>query len=215
IFDETTRQLVAVADEQHGAGEYQAAVRVYRRALAKAVGGQRRAILRKMLDCCEEIQDEKSALDACLLVAESDPTISFGKYDYLVAQAVVAQARSKDANQSLRDPTDKSRPLFDLARRRLQVFLDGNTGSPEQRKEAGETFAVIDKVLRKEPFVYPSHPQSPDLPDGTAEELLKQARDPRSEPWERGKAAYVAGKKLEADADKAAALAAYRQAFDL
>jgi Protein kinase domain len=111
LFDKTVEQLVAVADEQRGAGEYQVAIRVYRRALAKAIGDQRREILGKMLNCCEQIQDDKSALDACLLVLESDPDISFGKYDYLVAQAIVTRVRASDGNLSLRYVDERHRPL--------------------------------------------------------------------------------------------------------
>ena len=53
-------------------------------------GDERKEILRKMLICCEETRDDKSALEACLLVLESDPRISFGKYDYLVAHDLIA-----------------------------------------------------------------------------------------------------------------------------
>src|SRR5205823_14619962 len=89
LFDKTVEQLVAVAEEQRAAGEYSGAIRVYRRALAKASGEERRVILGQLLRCCDELHDDKSALDACLLVMETDPDVSFGKYDYLVAQAVV------------------------------------------------------------------------------------------------------------------------------
>jgi tetratricopeptide (TPR) repeat protein len=214
LFDrKTAEQLVAVADEQRQAGEYQAAIRVYRRALGKATGEQRRDILRKMLACCDEIRDDKSALDACLLVLETDPDVSFGKYDYLVAQAVVTQIRAHDVNLSLRYAKD--RPLLRLAQRRLEIFLDGGGGTPDQRKEAEETRAVIRKALNKEAFQSPSYTPQPELPTGTPEELRRQARDPKAMRWERGKAAYAAGQEMEKAGDTKAALEAYRQAFDL
>jgi tetratricopeptide (TPR) repeat protein len=214
LFDmKTAEQLVAVADEQREAGEYQAAIRVYRRALTRTTGEQRRDILHKMLACCDEIRDDKSALDACLLVLETDPDVSFGKYDYLVAQAVITRVRAQDANLSLRYAKD--RPLLSLAGRRLEIFLDGGNGTPEQRKEAQENLAVIRKVLNKEEFQNPSFPAPTAAPKRTPEELLRKAGDPKVSRWERGKAAFEAGQELENAKDTKAALAAYRQAFDL
>jgi predicted Ser/Thr protein kinase/tetratricopeptide (TPR) repeat protein len=216
LFDKTVEQLVAVADEQRAAGEYSAAIRVYRRALAKAPVEERRAILDKMLRCCAEINDDKNALEACLLVMETDPDVSFGKYDYLVAQAVVTRIRSQDVNQSIRFANDKNRALLQLARKRLQIFLDGGQGTEAERKEGAETLTVVQKALANEPIAYSSSPDPrPELPEGTPAELLRRAKDPKLGMWERGKAAYAAGLVLEKSGDKAAALDACRQAYDL
>jgi hypothetical protein len=102
-----------------------------------------------------------------------------------------------------------------MAERRLAILLSGTAGTPDQRKEAEQNLAVIRKVLRKEPFEYSSSPVKNDLPEGTPEQLLRQARDPKAMRWERGKAAYAAGKALEGAGKNQEALAAYREAFEL
>jgi predicted Ser/Thr protein kinase len=215
FLNQTVEQLVAVGDEQVAAGETVGAIRVYRRALAKAGGGQRRAILDKILRCCETADDEKNALDACLLVMESEPDLSFGKYDYLVAQALVARFRANDPGHSIIWSDNADQPLLHLAHKRLAIFLSGGGGTEAQRHEAEETLDVITRKLANQPMGTSRRWIEPtELPPGSAEELLRMAGDAKIPHWDRGKAAYAAGLKLE-QLDLPAARAAFRQAYDL
>jgi predicted Ser/Thr protein kinase len=215
-FDRTAEQLLTVADEQRDAGDYSAAIRIYRKALGKSSGAMRRAILEKMLACCAAISDDKSAVDACLLVVQSDPDVSFGKYDWLVAQALVAQARVLDPNGSIRFPSDRSRPLLELAQKRFQIFLAGGGGNPTEREEAETILAAMDQSLAGKPMSgSPYVDKTKQLPEGTPGELLAKASDQKVSRWERGKAAYAAGRALEGANQNPAALTSYRDAYEL
>jgi predicted Ser/Thr protein kinase len=218
VFDKTREELVAWAEESHVQGRHDEAVRVYRRALAKTEGVERREILNKMIRCCGEIGDVKGLVAAALTIVEDDPDASFGKHDFLVAQAVYANVVESRPNLlasvSTRSEADVAQLAF--AAKRYEVFLQGPHGSTAERERAAEQLREIHGFLdTPREVMLGSRSSSQKLPEGTSAELLKVANDTRGARWQRGQAAYAAGLSLEQSGDTRAALVAFRQAFDL
>jgi hypothetical protein len=181
----------------------------------KSSGAQRRDVIDRLVRCCQAINDPREAVEAAMLVIEDEPGLSFGQYDYLVAQAVVSRVRSANPNKSLRFVPEKDRPLLALAEKRLRMFLAGPHGTAAERAEAETTLSVVEKELGKEEIVGEPSPSADELPQGTLQELLALAADEKRPRWERGKAAHAAALALEKQGDRAAALARHREAFAL
>ena len=215
-FDKSAEVLRSWGDERHAAGEHQGALQAYERALLIATGAQRQQVLRNIVRCARETGDVKSAIRSARELIDEDPDVSFGELDYLVAQAVVTELRTKNASRSVRHTPDENRPLLDLARRRLTLFLGRSEGDAKEREEATDLLDFIRKELAREPQVgAPSKAPQSTIPKGTPAELLARAEDSDLNPWQRGEAAYAAGLALEKSGDQKGAQAAFSNAFDL
>ena len=221
VFDKTREELVAWAEECHIEGRHGEAVRVYRRALEKSEGAERREILNKMIGCCGEIGDVKGLIAAAFSILEDDSNASFGKHDFLVAQAVYANVVETHANllgwRATRSEEAVSQLKF--AARRYNVFIDGPHGLTAERELAAEKLKEIHRFLNAPPQprnrIADQRSKARQLPKGTPAELLEVAGDTARPDWQRGKAAYAAGLSLEQSGDRDEALSAFRQAFDL
>lgn len=220
MFDKTREELLAWAEECHLEGRHDEAVRVYRRALEKSAEPQRRDILNKMIRCCGEMGDVKGLVAAALSIVEEEPGASFGRHDFLVAQAVYSNVVEAHPNLvasvATRSGEDLQRLRFSA--RRYQIFLDGAEGSAAERELAATRLREIHRFLDARPGrpgTAAAQPESVRLPQGTPAELLKLAADTAAPRWARGKAAYAAGLALEQSGDTDGARPAFHQAFDL
>jgi predicted Ser/Thr protein kinase/tetratricopeptide (TPR) repeat protein len=198
--------LRAWGQEREARGDYAGAIDVYRRAWEKAKGADRDAARQDVIRCISKTDDAKAAVEAARAVIKEDPLASFGKYDYLIAQAVATELRTRHGGSVAAASVETDRPLLQLAETRLKVFLNSGNGTAEERKEAELTLAAVAHILAGRPQGRPQSvvDEAPDykLPEGTPEELRRMAADPKAHPWERGKAAYVLARKAD-EADRA------------
>jgi hypothetical protein len=220
LFDKTSEELIAWAEELHIDGRHEEAVRVYRRALDKSEGVQRGEILDLMIRCCGEIDDAKAFVTTAVPLLKDAPDASFGKNDFLAAQAmyedIIAERPHLVASAVGRSEDDYAQ--LEFAAKRYELFLNGPHGSELQRELAAGKLREIHRFL--DARINPSKPvDSPstvkELPDGTSDELLKLATDESLSRWHRGKAAYAAGVQLEQSDDREAARQAFHDAFEL
>jgi hypothetical protein len=128
----------------------------------------------------------------------------------------VGKVRACNPNQAIRWSPEECDPLLRLADERLNVFLKGDQGTPEERRQARFLRQEILAELSDEPVSVDevASDETPKLPEGTPEELLAKAADEKEVPWQRGLAALSAARKLESSGDKKRALAAYRLALE-
>jgi predicted Ser/Thr protein kinase len=220
LFDKTSEELIGWAEDLHLDGRHEEAVRVYRRALDKSEGTQRREILNLMIRCCGEIADAKGLVAAALPILEEMPNASFGKYDYLVAQAVYADTMDERPNltASAVSRFDDDYVRLEFVALRYKLFLDGPHGSAQEREQAAGKIREIHSFLEARnapPKSVDSESTAKQLPEGTSDELLELASNASSSRWQRGKAAYAAGIRLEQSGDRDAARQAFGDAFQL
>jgi hypothetical protein len=212
----TADNLRAWGQEREARGDYAGAFDVYRRAWEKAEGADRHAARADVVRCIRRVDDPKTAVAAARAVIAEDPHASFGRYDHLVALAVVAELKAR-AGGAVASAGAADRPLVELAEKRLKVFLNSGGGSAEERREAEQTLAAAAFVLAGRPYgpVPPEPTEDFGLPTGTPDELRKRAADPKLGAGDRGKAAFVLA-KAEAEAGRTdAAKVAAAQAFEL
>ena len=216
FFDHSAEELVRWGQEEHAASDHAAAIRLFHRAAIVSTGSERKYALELMMRCAREADDNKGIIEAALMIIEDDPNVSFGEYDFLVAQAVLGQVRAHNPNHVVRWTPDEFDPLLRRARTRLKIFLNSGTGTDGQRKLAEQMLADVEAELRSEPLRVDSVAEDvkPKLPQGTSMELLEQAADESELPWQRGLAALSAAKGLEQAGDKQAALEAYHLAIE-
>lgn len=224
--DQSTR-----AEQSHAAGRHADAAKFYAEVLRSQARPLSRAELeQRMARCVTEIDEPAVAVATALTLLDVAPEVSFGKYDYLVARAVGNRTTGMhgvdDTNlleellgQSHTAARPEDRPVLERALVRLNVFLEGRGGSPEERQEAESLRQSVQATLAGEPerltgFMV-KQSEEPALPEGSIDELRALAQDAKQPRFQRGKAAFAAGQKLEEQGDKAAALALDREAFEL
>jgi hypothetical protein len=207
-------QLLAAGDERHTGGNHGAAAEFYRRALRSADPSIRVTLLERLVRCCREDGNKQGAVVAALQMLDYDPDACFGEFDYPVAQAVLAQKLGVKANPSVGITRDISPE--ELAAKRLQIFLNEPYGSEKDRARAEQTLAELRVSFGKVPAGFTGIPDR-DLswPEGDPAELLRRAANEKAHPMERAPAAFAAAVALEKADETPAALAAYRQAYEL
>ncbi len=219
LFDKSFDELLAWGNEELQAGRPQVAAQIFQRAYARGGSGQQDVAMAAIADAIAQIDDTLVAVDLALRAVETNPRLSFGKHDYLVAQSLVLAARKRMPNEVF-EPLHGVRldaaaqSACQLAAERLTIFLDGPWGSADERAEAERWLTAIQNLAREQ---FPLERWSPDqlanLPTGTLAELDKRARDRQLSPWDRGRAAMAAGRKLEADGNHREALVRFREAL--
>jgi predicted Ser/Thr protein kinase len=214
LFDTSTEQLMAWADRERAAGKPAEAAQMYLKALEKSRGPRRRDLLERIARCCRDLDDPRAAVDLALRVVEEAPDLSFGKHDYLAAQALLARARAQSPSHYLYTGHQAPHPDLLLAEKRLQLFLDGRAGTPDERREAEQTLTALRAGVAAVDRPEPGPVRVAELPRGTVEELRRLAADESRPWWERGKAALAAAQTLESTGDAAGARTAFRQAYD-
>jgi predicted Ser/Thr protein kinase len=225
VAGRTLDSMLAEAGKQHRAGDHVLAARLYTAALKRADAGRRGDILPYISRCVAETDNPKTALELALPLLEDAPELSFGEYDYLVARAVAEQTTAiqlesyydKQRAQFFDRPKEQDRPKLERAEARLDQFLNGPHGTEAERTRARELRAMVHAKLAGERPNLGSYapPKEPVLPKGTIEELRLRSEDLKLPRWARGKAAYAEAKARKEMGDQAAALDAYRRAYEL
>ncbi len=220
LFDKTSEELIALAGELDTDGRHAEAVRVYRRALEKSQGEQHNEILNLMIRCCGEIDDAREFIATAVPILKDAPNASFGKHDYLAAQAlytdIIAERPNLLGPAASRSAEDYAQ--LKLAANRYEIFLNGRHGTDQERELATVKLREIHRFFDAQiepPTRTDSESTVNQLPDGTSAELLEIATDESVPHWQRGKAAYAAGILLEQSDDQNAARQAFHEAFDL
>jgi serine/threonine protein kinase len=221
LFDKSVEDLIAWGSEELRDGRPEVALQVFQRAWSRGDESQRRQIVPQYTEAIRKSDNPRAALDAALTIIKFDPDLSFGKHDYLVASALALEARTETQNGYFEPPHHDTPPAQiakrELVARRLAKFLDGASGTADQRVDAEKTLQAIRVSLRG---VLPaanwldSFDAHVKVPEGTLTELSQRAADAAIPPWERAKATLAIARLHEAANDRNLALATYRSALE-
>jgi hypothetical protein len=211
VVEKSAQELIQWGNEQYAAGQNGAALRTYARAYRRASERERRDILDLILRCARGMKDPKEVGEAIQDLVDVDPDVSFQEFDYAVAEAW--GSRRNWNNMSGVSP-EEVRRIVEVGVKRLQLVLGSTHSTDQQKKEAQmhlERARQIEAMLATAPDLVLGLP----LGEPPAELLRRAAAADGSTLWSRGLAAFAAGFQLEQAGGKPAALAAYRQAYDL
>ncbi|MBI3862448.1 MAG: serine/threonine protein kinase [Planctomycetia bacterium] len=211
LFDKSVDELIKWANDQQMAGEGSAALKTYARAYRKASNSERRNILEQILACARSMDNPKLVGEAVQDLLAVDPDVSLQEFDYAVADAW-GTGKGKDLNKM---GPDELRQVAEFGEKRLQLVLGGVHSTQEQKADAE---MHLGRIRTMQAMIEAAPDLVGALPIGDPADLLKRAgsADDQTHPvWERGTAAFGAGFILEKSGDKAAALDAYRLAFQL
>jgi tetratricopeptide (TPR) repeat protein/predicted Ser/Thr protein kinase len=217
VMDRSYEDLIAWGDEELAAGRHAVAAQVFQRALDRGGAAHRAEASERLARAIRELDDPQQAVDLALQIVNDSPRLSFGKYDFLVAQALVVEARAETKN-GVFEPGGADAPSAkrDLAARRLVLFLEGPWGKAEERAEAERSMAAIRSSMQQHrPLARWSSDPLVQLPEGTAEQLESLAADATATHWDRGKALVALGQTQESQGNREEALASYRGALEL
>ncbi len=215
LFDRSYEELVQWGNEELASGHADTAARVYDRAWQIATQQQRRELVGSIVLACRDMEDAKAAVDLALQVFEFVPDTSFGRYDYLIAQALVARQRAQSPSGAIDIWSDKPTDDLQLVKSRLELALTEKL-TPQQRHDAQQTLAAINMVLsRSKPTGRQPVPPLDELPNGSMQELETALQDESLAIWSRARAGIALGRRLEEEHRTAEAAAAYRHAYDL
>lgn len=217
IFDKSVSQLMAWGDEEEAAKKHAAAAGIYRRALAKAEPALREQLLERIVNSVRNIDDEREAIEEALPILDAVPEVSFGKHDFLIAQASLTRLRSK-CPQWLHSHVDQDGvALMRMAEKRIAIVLAGSMVPAAERQTAEDVRQLlVTRIAGNDPPLgAPPASPPPLLPEGEPAALLARAEDAARPSWDRGRAAYAAGAAWEQAGDRGRALTAYRKAYPL
>lgn len=215
VSDKSYDELIVWGDEELANGQPDVAARVYSRALARAEGAQRMQVAERMVQTGRQLDDGKTAVELAMQVIDLLPEASFGKHDFLIAQALVSRTRAKSPHGVIDIWHERPAEDLKLVEARLERALE--TGVPEaQRLETEETLQAIKIVLgadnpyaRREPtYLYT-------LPAGSAAELQTTLDDAGQPAWNRARAGIALGRLHEEQRRTAQAITAYHAAYEL
>jgi hypothetical protein len=147
-------------------------------------------------------------------VLDIDPDVSFQEFDYPVVAAWGQHHGWELKSDSI--SADDKRRLMEFAEKRAQMIINGGYATDEQKTDTEKQLDMVRFALSQLKSDSADLSALFDVPiHEPPTELLRKAGTSAGSPWTRGIAAFGAGIQLEAEGDTAAALAAYRQAFDL
>ncbi len=215
----TITELRAWGREREAQSDHVGAIDVYQRAWQKAQGKERDEIREDLVRCVRAVEDPRVAMKTALAILREDAHANFGRYDYLIAQALIADLKARHPGCPLSAMESSERDSLRLARTRLGLFLDAGSGSVAERTEARQSLQAIQLALGEELTPKQSSETPPPieetLPRGTDEELRRKVHDQRQSAWERGKAAYVLARRAAAEKRPEEAKVAAREAYYL
>jgi len=214
MLDPSYEALRAWGDEEAAHGRQAMAAQIYLRAWQRSSAAQRTELTERLVAVARALDDPALVLKIAEQVLPEAPEVSFGRHDYLVAQAAVARLRS-GARDGLFDPL-RDAPPDDLrhAEQRIEQALQGVL-SPTQREELLAALQAVELALsRGRPYVRGSPRLLAKLPVGSVEELQRLRQDPQQPIWNRGKAAMAVGNRYIQEGDPQAALVAFLEAHE-
>ncbi len=215
LLDKSYEELVIWGDEELASGHPDVAAQVYARALRRATDAQRPALVNRIVHACRDMTDAQEAVGLALQVVELAPAASFGKHDYLVAQALVTRERLQSPSGTIDIWHTKPDPILKLIKSRLELALRGRLPA-DQQLVAEETLAAVQLALSAErafPRVQPEYLHT--LPTGSAAELKTQLADDSQPIWNRARAAIALGRLYERQFQRPEAVSSFRQAYEL
>jgi tRNA A-37 threonylcarbamoyl transferase component Bud32 len=213
LIERPYKELVAWGDEELAKGNALTAATVYDRALSKAKNEEKQEVAQRIVQVCRTLDDSKLALRLALLALPHVPDASFGKHDYLVAQAIVTRQRTSPTRGGVNIWTGAPKEELVFVKTRLELALRTQL-TEKQKLEAEETFAAVSLALNEgEPFVRYTPTDLATVPQGTVAELRKTLDDNDVHPWERGRAAMALGKQFLREQKKERALAEFQTAL--
>jgi serine/threonine protein kinase len=221
LFDKSFEDLQTWAREELRDGHPEIALQVYERAWSRGDEAQRKQIIPQFAEAIRMSNDPKTAVDASLSLLRFEPNLSFGKHDYLVASALAIEARSETQNGFFEPSYHALSPAQiekrELAAKRLEIFLDGTSGTADQRIDAEKTLQAIRRSVRG---VSPAangldlFDALVKLPEGTLPELTMRSADVTIPKWEQAKAMLAIARVHEAANDRTQAIVSYRAALE-
>jgi predicted Ser/Thr protein kinase len=221
IYDKTFDELMKWGQEELQSFRAPVAAQIFQRAHTKGQGAQQELALNKLAEAIGQFDDDQDALALAKEAIRMDDRLSFGKYDLLLAQSCVQDARKKMPNKIFEPLHNQAldpalHQACELAEKRLGIFLDGPWGNAEERQEATAWLKSIRSVTVG---LLSTRRGSPDelatLPEGSIQELESQQNDLQRNPWDRGRAAMAMGRKFEFEGNRHQAQRKYREAMEL
>src|SRR5262249_59888806 len=91
--------------------------------------------------------DGAAAAAAARALLDEAPEESFGPHDFLVARAIIAELKARHPGRAVSQAGPEDRDLLELARTRLEVFLDGGGGTADERVAAQGSLAAVRCLL--------------------------------------------------------------------
>lgn len=187
------KELVAWGDEELAKGNASTAATVYTRAFRQASENEKKELVRRIAETCKKLDDSKMALELATLILPIAPDVSFGKHDYLIAQALVTKQRTSPKQGGLNIWAGAPKEELELAKTRMELALQQELLA-KQKLEAEETFTAINLALHEgETEVRYTPSDLGTVPQGTKEALTKKEQDQKSPIWNRGRAAMALG----------------------
>ena len=207
-FDKSVDELVQWGKEQYDAEHNEVALQAFVRAFKMAPPEQRPDIMEWMLLCARGVKDQDQAVGILKEALDVDPDASFQEFDFQVAVAKF----DRPFGELSRLPLDDKRRFLEFAEKRLTLVTSSSYCTPTEKQKAAK---YLDDVRRQLAALKTTPGLVLALPTGDPQELLQRAANRDNYEWTRGMSAFGAGAELENAGDKTAALAAYRQAYDL
>ena len=188
LFDRTQEELIVWAEEHHADGRH--------RKPSTSIGGrwkkprepQRNQMLRRMVECCREIRDAKELIAVALPILDEFPEASFGKHDYLVAQAVYADIVERHPNllASVTSDSEEDYVILEFAASRYEVFLNGGYGTQQEHTDAKHQAQLIHQFTdqrRTQPASSRAREGNTQLPQGSPTNCCGWWK---THPWDTG-----------------------------
>ncbi|MBI3273237.1 MAG: hypothetical protein HYZ53_29875 [Planctomycetes bacterium] len=195
------------ARREHEAGAHAAALRLWKFAARAGAGPLRRAGLEGMVRCGGETGDGEAVADAAVVLAAAAHGRSFGEWDALVARRVAGTLPPDPPQPGEHDPDEAEGQS-------LGVRIRDGVGDLLHGHAPGYTVTLSRSAFRTL-FTSTWAPRQDELPVGAPRKLARQLEEPKLNPWERGKTAYVLSLRLEKAGYLALARALCRRAYDL
>ncbi|MGN6135763.1 MAG: serine/threonine-protein kinase [Aureliella sp.] len=193
LFDRSFDDLVAWGDEELASGHVDVAAQVYSRALKQASAAQQGLLVERIAQTCRGLDDPQAATKLALQILPIAPDISFGRHNFLIAQALVSRERARSPSGAIDIWRIAPTSSLKLVQKRLEMAQAGGLSSL-QELEAEQTLTAIKLVLsQSKPVVRFLPDYLYELPQGGPEELAEAIDDEQQPIWNRARAAIALG----------------------
>lgn len=208
-------ELMAWGDEELAQGNAEMAASVYSRAFAKSDESQRSEVVERMLHTMNRLEDPDKAIELASNILKVSPYRSFGKYDYLIAMSLLAEARANSPDGAISIWSDHDAEDINYLATRLRMGLSNFHGNAQQKKEAEQTLSALEIILaQRESPRYSPPPDFAALPAATDQQLEEIINDERSPLWNRGKDALVLARSYRDKGERENARQTFIRAYE-